>query len=109
MSYTKFREWTNNIGTGILVGLPTLLSFLIGAIWVFAYGQQYSGQTWEVLLICLILFLWGSSGLIIVIRREYPPPSKIRGSQAVLLGGFVFIFFWGIALWILIRHFLNFN
>jgi hypothetical protein len=102
----RTHDWFSNLSTGVLVGLPASLGLLIGAIWVFIFSKPYSGKLWEVFLICLILFLWGSSGLMIVIRKEYPSPSRIHGTQAILIGGFVFVFFWGIALWILINHFL---
>ena len=52
-----------------------------------------------------VLLIWGFTGLIIVQNREIPIfiNVSIRGIPAIIIGGFVALTFWGLAIWSVFR------
>lgn len=57
---------------------------------------------WSSVMVALTFGLWGTAGLVCILRKEHPLPGGyeryLRGWGAVILGGLVMLWGWGIAL-----------
>jgi hypothetical protein len=79
-----------------LVMFPYLVSLLPLALLLLFFPGRYSGTKIEDLLISSMVFLWGLSGIPIMIRRELPYLISIRGWYAVATGLMIACSFWGL-------------
>jgi len=72
MFWKTIKKHLSMMSTGKLVLLPILLSLLpISALFIISPGQ-YSGRPMQDLLVYLMFFLWGLSGIPIILRQEAP-------------------------------------
>lgn len=100
----KTSRFVKEMRTEYLVAIPGILGFLIIGSLIIFYKKPFTGKPFEILIVCVIFILWGMGGLIMVFRREMPGLiAPIQGSQAIVVGIFLVIVFWGFALMLLIR------
>ena len=86
--------------------LITVLPVLLGLAIMILVGYFWIGPL-PPLMLSLIFFVGGFTGIIIVVRREIPVVLfTIKGIQAIVEGSVVTLFFWGSALYIILRGLL---
>jgi hypothetical protein len=71
-----------------------IIANLIGRI---AFQSTLPPQINNIVAYC-VFFSWGFSGIAIIVRREIPFTFFFRGIPAIIAGGFVLLFFWGMAI-----------
>jgi|CXWL01.1.fsa_nt_gi hypothetical protein len=88
---------------------PLLLSFVFIIILVaFSFADDSQSLTKTVIL-NIILFLWGSSGLPLIIRKECVPPWYEKGWFAATLQGLIMIIpMWGLVVMSFLKLFRAF-
>jgi hypothetical protein len=107
MLWEKIKTVTKNMNTLQLMMLPIICSLLpLVLFMLIAPHGRYSGTIVEKILAELIIFLWGLSGIPIIIRKELPVMTRkkfsslitIRGRYAVVSGIFIIILSWMVIL-----------
>ncbi len=83
----------------LLTASPLFLALLILVLMSYASKEPISP-----FLISSTFFISGFMGIIIVVRREVPAVLfTVRGTQAIVEGSLVTLFFWGSALYIILQ------
>jgi hypothetical protein len=83
----------------ILFLVPFLSGFAIALLAAIFLPQPITGQIYGSLIFSVVLFLWGVSGFVVVIRKEILQGGiRIKGKPAILLGIFMVIVCWPMAL-----------
>ncbi len=98
----KITDWVsfwNEYKKLSLTALPMLLAWVI----LILFSYFWNGPV-PTIILSLTFFLAGFMGIVIIIRREIPAVLfTITGVQAIVEGGIVTIFFWGSAVYIILR------
>jgi hypothetical protein len=95
---TNKRSWaTKNLF--VLLGVSGLL---IGFLATIFLPLPVTGKSYEFLIVSIIFILWGSGGLVVIIRRELPQLILIKGNLAVLYGIVMMVFCWVVAFMFLV-------
>jgi hypothetical protein len=96
--YIEYQKDTINIR--LLIGLPFLVGLVVGLLWILV-GNQRTGELPEIsnsIMTNLVFFIWGFSGVVVMIKRELPGSFfSLRGFIALLVGIAWTVFFWGLA------------
>lgn len=100
--HIKIREQLKETSTLVLFSSPVLFGLLVGLIWGWIGEKLYPGglpRLPNFTIGSCILFLWGLSGIVLIVRKEAPPMTliSIRGTAAVILGIIWIVFWWGLA------------
>lgn len=74
----------------------------LGLLIVFS-KVYYAREGFRFLLLGITFFLWGCSGLVIVIRKESPPPWPATGLAAVIQGLILILSTWSITVLSIIK------
>lgn len=93
----KIYDFISGIRTPILVGIPFLSGLAIGTIVPAITKHPYSGSPFDKAVAISVLFLWGISGWVILLRGDFPlpPPFKTtRGVHVRVVGLFMVLIFW---------------
>ncbi len=92
--FDRLKKFLNSLTTSQLVFAPFFISFFfIGALFLVKnLNHNQNGGKW--LLLNIIFFLWGCSGIPMIIRRESPPPWYSQGWLAVIQGSIIVILAW---------------
>ena len=98
MIWHKIRNFFGRLSTRILVVIPWLLS-LIPIAWALSLPGSYTGTPLQNNLINCVLFLWGLSGIPIIIRGETGGSIVVRGWAAYLQGILMVSIPWSIIAW----------
>jgi hypothetical protein len=107
----QFRVLLSTIPTSTLGISLILTGFLVMAIGVIIKKEFYPEQplpaSFDIFLVTLIFFFFGSVGVLWVTRRELPIYiDNIYGWPAIAIGSALVIVSWGLGLFILARYFL---
>jgi hypothetical protein len=96
--FKKLMQYLFAMKTSYLVLLPLIVSLVPILILISMGTDGYQDGPAQFTLSGLIFFLWGCTGLPIMIRKEVPGLASMHGWAAVV-EGFVFLSIgWGIAL-----------
>ena len=95
MFWKAIRKTIASKSTRELALFPVICSLLPLLLLILISHGHYSGTPTQGLLIELMLFLWGSSGIPIILRREDPGIVVVRGWSAVAIGILVIVTSWG--------------
>jgi hypothetical protein len=98
MLWKKILITVSQTSTRTLVVIPIFMSFIPIGVLLSLPGYYYSGTALQDNLIYSIFFLWGCSGIPIIIRGESPGSVASRGWVAYLQGCLMISIPWGIAL-----------
>ncbi len=81
----------------------TVLPMFIALIILIWFSYFWNGPV-PTIILSSMFFLAGFMGIIIIVRREIPAVLfTITGAQAIMEGSIVTIFFWGSAVYIILR------
>jgi|GEM_PF-3769228 len=101
----KFTDWVsfrNEYKKLSLTALPMLLAWVI----LILFSYFWNGPV-PTIVLSLTFFLAGFMGIIIIARHEIPAVLfTITGVPAIVEGSIVTIFFWGSAVYIILRGLL---
>ena|SRR5271157_1667375 len=96
----KATDWNffwNEYRKLLITGLPVFLALAI----LILFGYFWNGPL-PPLMLSLIFFVGGFTGIIIVVRREFPAVLfTITGLQAIVEGSLVTVLLWGAAAYII--------
>jgi hypothetical protein len=104
----SFFNRVRGMSTFALFMLPIVFGLLISLVMGWVANKYYPHGLPPILLqivgIC-IFFLWGSSGIVLVARKEWPTMTwiSLRGNPAMIIGLLFIIFWWGLALMGLVK------
>jgi small-conductance mechanosensitive channel len=98
MFWRKAKMSFARLSTRTLVVIPFMLSFIPIAILLSLPGYRYTGTPIQDQLISSILFLWGCTGIPIIVRGESPGSVPVRGWLAYIQGFLMISIPWGIAI-----------
>lgn len=97
----KLPTLTLVAGTAFLGFIIMLLGALLSEA-LQEKGLDNLNFLWSSVMIALTFGLWGTAGLVCMLRKEHPLPGGyeryLRGWGAVVLGGLMMLWGWGIAL-----------
>ena len=83
------------ISTNTLILTPIVASIL-PIVWLILTSHgKYNGNILQIILVCTILFLWGSTGIPMILRKEAPGFKVVSGWLAILRGILILICLWG--------------
>jgi hypothetical protein len=114
MDYSKMKIIIKNIksqfnprGITFLFLAPIFLAMFIVVFSTWVYRRIYFHnpvQPFIDIMVSIYLFSMGISGLMVVIKKEFPPMLfiSIRGIPAIIIGIIWMLFFWGLVLLMLI-------
>lgn len=105
----KFREILNSLSylsVTQLVFLPILLGFLLVILWMIL-GIFFSGKSMDLLTLNVICFVFGLSGVPIIVKKELPSPWRTKGLKAVFDGLLILLAAWLIPILTLWRFLVN--
>lgn len=91
----RLRHQISRVDTQTLVVIPIILGLLCMGVYIFSF-RNYSGSFNENLLIFLIFFFFGASGIPMIIRKE-ALGSFGFGFSAIIQGTIILLLGWGIA------------
>ncbi len=94
MILKKIQTTLIKMRTSQLIMIPVVLSLIPISLTLVISGGRYSKSSLEDFLVLSILILWGFVGLPMVIRKEAPWLITIRGTLAIIQGGFIMMAFW---------------
>jgi hypothetical protein len=103
----KIRAFIQRQETNTLTVWLFLMLMAVSAIFVFVISGPFSFEVQAALFWAtgaIICFINGCVGVVFFVKREIPFLfSKISGSFAAVLGGGVWLIFWGLSLFSLVR------
>lgn len=86
--------------SSIFVALPVLiLAVYFGIRDVYYFSRPVNSLDYFVL--ALAFFISGLTGIVYIVRKEYPQVVILKGTLAMIFGMFITIFGWGIAMYAL--------
>ena len=86
----------NSYNARILIVIPFILGLIVIA---FSTINGDLNHLQNIILACATFFIWGFCGILIIALREVPGTfTSIKGTYAIIIGGIVTIFFWGLAI-----------
>ena len=93
----KIADFLRASTTSQLFSIPIFVSLIFIAILIIISSSDNSSSLVKILVLDIIFFLWGCSGLPLIIRKECVPPWYDKGWFAATLQGLLMIIpMWGI-------------
>ena len=87
--------------SAIFVALPVLiLAVYFGIRDVYYFNRPVNSLDYFIL--ALSFFIGGLTGIVYIVRREFPQVVIMRGTLAVIFGMFITVLGWGIAMYSLV-------
>jgi hypothetical protein len=93
----RIKARVKGASTVFLVSILALTGFLIPTAWLWMHNKPFSGTPLELLIGICVFALWGSTGIVVVARKELPQLITVRGTLAVIYGVLIVVFCWGAA------------
>ncbi len=90
--------------SGIFVALPILILALYFGFRNLFYHQMPVNSL-DYFVLALAFFISGLTGIVYIIRREFPQVVILKGTLAVIFGMFITVLGWGIAMYSLYSAF----
>lgn len=86
-------------------GVILIAGFLIALLWIAADKYlKIEFTTWmDGMVIAIIFFIWGWIGIVGIVYEEIPQAVIVRGRPAKILGYFLWLFCWGLSIYVLLR------
>lgn len=101
----KILSFVRSLTTQQLFLYLIFLSFIFMGVWA-VFMKLYPAQVQlKLLFLSISSFLWGCLGLVIVLRKESPPPWAATGSEAVIYGLIIILLAWPISILSIIKMF----
>jgi len=93
----------HGVSTGKMIAFLSFLGFGIAGVGMLIQDWlKIPNFPWAGIMTMVVAGIWGTAGFVIALRREVPVPGGyeryLRGWGAVILGGLVVLWGWGIAL-----------
>ena len=103
--YKNIRSKISKTSTAALSAILVVSGMLITILWMGFSPQPFSIRLADVVVFCFVLLIWGSVGLLQIVRKETPFFfGSVEGPVAVITGWIILAAAWGTAIFFVVSY-----